>query len=148
MASVGKAVKKVVGRHIGVRIVLEGMEELQKALKEGKEQSPRAIAQAIWEEANLIFAKSQVLVPVDTGVLRGSGGVSAPQQGPQGFYVDIFYGGPAAPYALYVHEIIENYHKPPTQAKYLEQPLMEAQAELQNRIKDRIIDIIEKGHRQ
>jgi len=148
MASVGKAVGKVAGRHIGVKLVLEGMEELQKALKEGKEQSPKAIAQAIWEEANLIFAKSQVLVPVDTGVLRGSGGVSAPQQGPQGFYVDIFYGGPAAPYALYVHEIIENYHKPPTQAKYLEQPLMEAQAELQNRIKDRIIDIIEKGHRQ
>ena len=143
MASVGK----VVGRHIGVKLVLEGIEELQKALKEGKEQSPRAIAQAIWEESNLIFAKSQVLVPVDTGVLRGSGGVSAPQQGPQGMFVDIFYGGPAAPYALYVHEIIENYHKPPTQAKYLEQPLMEAQAQLQSRIKDRIIDIIEKGHR-
>jgi hypothetical protein len=138
----------MVSRGKAIKMELFGDEELIKALKEGKEQSPRAIAQAIWEEANLIFAKSQVLVPVDTGVLRGSGGVSAPQQGPQGFYVDIFYGGPAAPYALYVHEIIENYHKPPTQAKYLEQPLMEAQAELQNRIKDRIIDIIEKGHRQ
>jgi len=137
MASRGKAIK----------MELFGDKELINALKKGGEKSPHAIAQAIWEEANLIFAKSQVLVPVDTGVLRGSGGVSAPQQGPQGYFVDVFYGGPAAPYALFVHEIIENYHKPPTQAKYLEQPLMEAQAELQSRIKDRIISIIKEGHR-
>ena len=65
--------------------------------------------------------------------------------GNQGYFVDIFYGGPAAPYALYVHEIIGNYHNPPTQAKYLEQPLMESMNGLQERIKGRIIDIIEKG---
>jgi hypothetical protein len=126
---------------------LEGDKELVNALKAGKEDTPRAIAQAIWEEANVIFAKSQILVPVDTGVLRGSGGVSAPQMGNQGYFVDIFYGGPAASYALYVHEIIGNYHKPPTQAKYLEQPVMEAMSTIQQNIKGRIMDIIEKGHR-
>jgi len=130
---------------MGIRFDLNGDEQLVKALKSGKEKSPQAIAQAIWEEANMIFAKSQILVPVDTGVLRGSGGVSAPQMGSQGYFVDIFYGGPAAPYALYVHEIIGNYHNPPTQAKYLEQPLMEAMDGLQSRLKGRIVDIIEKG---
>ena len=130
---------------MGIRFDLNGDEQLVKALKSGKEKSPQAIAQAIWEEANVIFAKSQILVPVDTGVLRGSGGVSAPQMGSQGYFVDIFYGGPAAPYALYVHEIIGNYHNPPTQAKYLEQPLMEAMDGLQSRLKGRIVDIIEKG---
>ena len=130
---------------MGIRFDLNGDEQLVKALKSGKEKSPQAIAQAIWEEANIIFAKSQILVPVDTGVLRGSGGVSAPQMGNQGYFVDIFYGGPAAPYALYVHEIIGNYHNPPTQAKYLEQPLMEAMDGLQSRLKGRIVDIIEKG---
>jgi hypothetical protein len=130
---------------MGIRFDLNGDEQLVKALKSGKEKSPKAIAQAIWEEANMIFAKSQILVPVDTGVLRGSGGVSAPQLGSQGYFVDIFYGGPAAPYALYVHEIIGNYHNPPTQAKYLEQPLMEAMDGLQSRLKGRIVDIIEKG---
>ena len=126
---------------------LFGDEELVNALKAGKEDTPQAIAQAIYEEANVIFAKSQVLVPVDTGVLRGSGGVSAPQMGSQGYFVDIFYGGPAASYALYVHEIIGNYHNPPTQAKYLEQPVMEAMSTIQENIKGRIIDIIKKGHR-
>jgi len=130
---------------MGIRFDLNGDEQLVKALKSGKEKSPQAIAQAIWEEANMIFAKSQILVPVDTGVVRGSGGVSAPQMGSQGYFVDIFYGGPAAPYALYVHEIIGNYHNPPTQAKYLEQPLMEAMDGLQSRLKGRIVDIIEKG---
>jgi hypothetical protein len=126
---------------------LFGDQELINALKAGEEDTPQAIAQAIWEEANVIFAKSQVLVPVDTGVLRGSGGVSAPQMGSQGYFVDIFYGGPAASYALYVHEIIGNYHNPPTQAKYLEQPVMEAMATIQENIRGRIIDIIKKGHR-
>lgn len=135
------------GKKITAKMDLFGDKELINALKSGAERSPHAIAQAIYEEANVIFAKSQILVPVDTGVLRGSGGVSAPQQGPNGFFVDVFYGGPAAPYALYVHEIIENYHNPPTQAKYLEQPLMEAQAELQKNIKARIVSIIREGQR-
>jgi hypothetical protein len=129
------------------KLDLFGDKELVNALKAGKENTPQAVAQAIWEEANVIFAKSQILVPVDTGVLRGSGGVSAPQMGSQGYFVDIFYGGPAASYALLVHEIIGNYHNPPTQAKYLEQPVMEAMSTIQQNIKGRIIDIIEKGRR-
>jgi hypothetical protein len=121
---------------------LEGDLELQNVLRVAKEQSPLAVAQAIWEEANLIFARSQTLVPVDTGALRGSGGVSAPQRGTNGYFVDIYYGGPAAPYALYVHEIIGNYHNPPTQAKYLEEPLVQAIPEIQNNISRRIIHIV------
>jgi hypothetical protein len=124
---------------------LEGDIELRNVLEAAREKSPLAVAQAIYEEANLIFAKSQVLVPVDTGVLRGSGGVSAPQKGTTGYFVDIFYGGPAADYALYVHEIIGNYHKPPTQAKYLEQPFMEALPQIQNNISRRIMHIVRNG---
>ena len=126
----------------GWSFTLEGDRELITALRHAQEQSPKAVAQAIWEEANLIFAKSQVLVPVDTGVLRGSGGVSAPQGTGAGIYVDIFYGGPAAPYALFVHEILYYTHKPPTQAKYLEQPFMEALPQVQQNISRRILDIV------
>ena len=121
---------------------LEGDERLKKFFETAEKETPLAVAQAIWEEANMIFAKSQILVPVDTGVLRGSGGVSAPDGlGGGRTYVDIFYGGPAAPYALYVHEILGNYHNPPTQAKYLEQPFMEALNTIQKNIAGRIIRI-------
>jgi hypothetical protein len=121
---------------------LEGDVELQAVLRAAQLEAPKAVAIAIYEEAQVIFAKSQVLVPVDTSALRGSGDVSAIQGSGQGMYVDIFYGGPAAPYALYVHEIIGNYHKPPTQAKYLEQPFMQSLAEIQNNISRRIIHIL------
>ena len=120
---------------------LEGLDDLQKVLKNLKDQSGEVMGQALYEEANVIFANSQVLVPVDTGVLRGSGGVSAPQMGTRGYFVDIFYGGPAAPYALIVHEIIGNYHNPPTQAKYLERPLMDRVPAIQQNLSKRILHI-------
>ena len=120
---------------------LDGIDDLQKVLKNLKDQSGAVMGQALYEEANVIFANSQVLVPVDTGVLRGSGGVSAPQMGTRGYFVDIFYGGPAAPYALYVHEIIGNYHNPPTQAKYLERPLMDRVPAIQQNLSKRILHI-------
>jgi len=121
---------------------LEGDVELQAVLRAAQQNAPKAVAQAIYEEAQVIFAKSQILVPVDTSALRGSGDVSAIQGSGRNVYVDIYYGGPAAPYALYVHEIIGNYHKAPTQAKYLEQPFMESLAKIQNNISRRIIDIL------
>ena len=42
------------------RLDLTGDKELINALKAGKQQTPQAIAQAIYEEANVIFAKSQL----------------------------------------------------------------------------------------
>lgn len=124
---------------------LDGGDELKNMLRLAGEDSGKEVGQAIWEEANKIFAKSQVLVPVDTGVLRGSGGVSAPQSDNKDLFVDIFYGGPAAPYALLVHEIQGNYHNPPTQAKYLEQPFMEALPSIQQNMAARIRDLISRS---
>lgn len=127
------------------RFELEGADELEATLKRAGEQAGHAVGQAIYEEATLIFNQSQILVPVDTGALRGSGGVSAPQNTSDGVAVDIFYGGPVVPYALYVHEIQGNYHEPPTQAKYLEQPLMERLPEISRNLARRIISIINTG---
>jgi len=123
---------------------LEGGDELKRAFDIVGVRAQAIGVQVIIEEANNIFNKSQVLVPVDTGALRGSGGVSAPTVGSDGVGVDIFYGGPAASYALMVHEITQYYHNPPTQAKYLEQPFMEALPNLRANMSRRIIDLIEK----
>jgi len=59
-----------------------------------------------------VFALSQQLVPVDTGRLKASGYRRA-----LGFNFVIGYN---TEYAAYVHEIIDNYHAPPTQAKFLQ----------------------------
>ena len=63
--------------------------------------------------ADQIFEVSQRLVPVDTGYLKSSGKVV---KNSIGTYSVIY----TAPYAVYVHEIIDNQHKFPTQAKFLE----------------------------
>jgi hypothetical protein len=124
---------------------LEGAQELRNMLELSGKDAGKIVGQVILEEANMIFAKAMVLTPIDTGALRGSGGVSAPMNLPQGIGVDIFFGGPAAPYAIYVHEILGNYHNPPTQAKYLEQPFMERLPEIQQNMVRRIIDLMRKN---
>jgi phosphoribosylcarboxyaminoimidazole (NCAIR) mutase len=124
---------------------LDGAKELRNMLEVSGKDAGKVVGQVILEEANMIFAKAMVLTPIDTGALRGSGGVSAPMNMPQGIGVDIFFGGPAAPYAMYVHEILGNYHNPPTQAKYLEQPFMERLPEIQQNMARRIIDLIRKN---
>jgi hypothetical protein len=124
---------------------LEGAKELRNMLEVSGKDAGKVVGQVILEEANMIFAKAMILTPIDTGALRGSGGVSAPMNMPQGIGVDIFFGGPAAPYAMYVHEIIGNYHNPPTQAKYLEQPFMERLPAIQQNMARRIIDLIKKN---
>jgi len=124
---------------------IEGAQELRNMLEVSGKDAGRVVGQVITEEANTIFGKALILTPVDTGALRGSGGVSAPMQTQNGIGVDIFFGGPAAPYALYVHEIIGNYHNPPTQAKYLEQPFMERLPEIQANLARRILDLVRRN---
>jgi len=124
---------------------LEGAQELRNMLEVSGRDAGKVVGQAILEEANMIFAKAMILTPIDTGALRGSGGVSAPMNFPQGIGVDIFFGGPAAPYALYVHEILYYKHNAPTQAKFLEQPFMERLPEIQKNMARRIIDLIRKN---
>ena len=125
--------------------VIEGADELKKMLEVSGAGAGKLVGQVILEEANVIFGKAMVLTPIDQGPLRGSGGVSAPQNFPNGIGVDIFFGGPAAPYALYVHEILTNYHNPPTQAKYLEAPFMERLPQIQQNLARRIMDLMRKN---
>jgi hypothetical protein len=125
--------------------VIEGADELRNMLKVSGAGAGQIVGQVITEEANVIFGKAMILTPIDTGALRGSGGVSAPQNFPTGIGVDIFFGGPAAPYALYVHEILGNYHNSPTQAKYLEAPFMERLPQIQQNLARRIMDLMRKN---
>lgn len=124
---------------------IEGAQELRNMLEVSGRDAGKIVGQVILEEANTIFAQALVLTPIDTGALRGSGAVSAPQNTPTGIGVDIFFGGPAAPYALYVHEIMYYKHNAPTQAKYLEQPFMQRLPNIQQNMARRIIDLLKQN---
>lgn len=84
------------------------------------------------------------------GALRASGHVKLPEVEPGGITVELGFGGAAAPYAVYVHEIPpppqkspkgrSARHNPPTQWKYLETPLKAAVAGMLGRLANRVRD--------
>ena len=67
-----------------------------------------------------IMAESLEEVPVRTGQLRRSGAVNEPRKQGRKIVIEFGYG---TDYAVYVHENLNNRHKPPTKAKYLEDPV-------------------------
>jgi len=98
----------------------------------------RALAAEVYREGTNIIAASQPLVPVATGTLRGTAYVTIPDIQGNKVTVHIGYGGPSAPYALYVHENMMAHH-PVGQAKYLEQPFNEALPGMPDRLKSGVV---------
>lgn len=70
--------------------------------------------------ANVILKKALQWVPVDTEALKRSGHVEVSGTG-KGSRARVVFGGRRDTYyALYVHENLQAFHKPPTCAKFLE----------------------------
>ena len=106
-------------------------------LKTKSERMTSKLDTACGDAAEHILDASSPLVPISTpeeaaqrgtvpGGLRDTAHIS--KHGPANY--SLGYGGPDAPYAAYVHEILEYNHKPPTQAKFLEQPYEELKSKL------------------
>jgi hypothetical protein len=127
-------------------VEVEGLSELINgfyAIGEGNEVR-ESFNKALHEEASVVFARSQMLVPVDTGVLRSSGYVSPVRHTDnKTSFVEISYGGPASAYAMIVHEGFAR-HAEPTQRKYLEQPLNERTPVINENIARRLKDILQR----
>jgi len=100
-------------------------------------KNPRWNAQFQFIEAEKIMAAAKIITPVDTGRLRASGHVDPPKIVKKRVFVAMGFGGPAAGYALIVHETPPPgqgtggrtaRHRPPTQWKFLEVPFLAAKS--------------------
>jgi len=109
---------------------LTGSKELRKLMDDDPSLRP-VIENAMYSEATVVLNESKRIVPVRTGSLRRSGMVEKPKTVGTRTSVEVTYGGDAAPYALYVHEIPPNSggrwgtgmtHKSGKSYKYLEIP--------------------------
>lgn len=93
------------------------------------------------------FEESQRIVPVDTHALKNSGYLEIVQVGRRGnrrSVVEIGYGrGGEPPYAAVVHENMQYRHKKPTQAKFLQKPLLQHLQHMERMIAKEVQDIIE-----
>lgn len=109
-----------------ISVDFKGGEEVMRALRLLGEKAPDAMGKALYQEGNDILREAKVLTPVDTGVLKGSAFVNLPEVSGAEVSVTLGYGQAASAYAEIQHEELSYYHKPPTQAKFLEQPFQEA----------------------
>lgn len=93
-----------------------------------------ATAEVLEDALKPVFVESQKLVPVDKGKLKRSGFLESRDE-PNGGSVEIGYAkGGNPPYAALVHERMDLFHDPPTQAKFLERPLNDQFFSVQKRI--------------
>lgn len=89
----------------------------------------------LFMEAGGIISQGQGLTPVKTGALRGSGYVAEPERVGDTVRVEMGFGGPAAPYALIVHEDLNAFHKV-GEALFMAQPFRWAITGMSQRIAD------------
>lgn len=134
-----------------VRLI--GAQQLTRLAERDKGLTP-VIQRAVHSEATVVLNESKRIVPVRNGDLRRSGKVETPKTiGPR-TTVEVTYGGPAAPYALYVHEIpphtggrwgTGNKHKSGKSYKYLEIPANAHRDKFVRNVLERIADHLRKG---
>lgn len=127
---------------MSAKITLSGMDRLNDMLVSGGSNAIKALARGLYEEGQIIFAKSQTQVPVDTGVLRASGMLHHPQVIGSEVVVEITYGGAASSYAEEQHENLKFRHSPPQKAKYLEDPVKDASDDFDTKLASRIASIL------
>lgn len=95
------------------------------------------VARALVAEAEIEMTEAKKRTPVDTGALRASGHVGGPFRRGNTVEVKLGFGGPSAPYAIFVHERLDVFHKV-GQAKFLESVLLESAPFLPARVAERV----------
>jgi len=120
-----------------IGIQMKGTKEMAAALAALVSAFPVSVADALEAEAEIEMTEAKRRTPVKTGALKSSGHVQPAQVGAGGISVKLGFGGPAAPYALTVHEDLEAFHAV-GEAKFLEGPLREAAPYMAERIANRV----------
>ena len=114
----------------------DGKEMVRRLAALGR-KFPKAVGAAMYQEMEIEAAESTERTPVKLGTLQGSHEVSDPEYKGTLISVTISVGGPAAPYALYVHEDLDAFHSV-GQAKFLESTLRESAPHMAARVARRV----------
>ena len=113
---------------------VKGIDELIRKFVDASEKLMAGLEKTLYREAQKVMTKSKRICPVDRGPLRASGHVNQPVRAGTSVTVDKGYGNSSVDYALAVHERLDVQHKPPTQAKFLEQPALEAVPDIEREV--------------
>ena len=98
----------------------------------------RAVEQSLFQSGQEIITRSKSeFVPILSGALRSTLDALKPETSGGVTTVNLVAGGPAAPYAVFVHEINKGYRNG-KQWKYLETPAKEATPKIISNLKSSI----------
>ncbi len=129
------------------KITFKGLDRKIKGLLSIPDEIDDEFAKTLFQEMEDVAGRSkETFVPVDTGALRGSIHATPPKVRRGSVSTSVVAGGPAAPYALTVHENLQARH-PLGQAKYLERPLNEARPTIERELEGALGRAIKKGLR-
>lgn len=111
-------------------VIWEGLDQLVELLGTAELRAKHGMAKGTnFHIGGVVYPRTQELVPVDTGALKLTGHWRPmdPEDPTVELEAQIVYGegDPIVDYAVLVHEILSSYHRPPTQAKYVEQPVIQ-----------------------
>ena len=118
---------------------ISGLSQLERRLEQIARALPGRVGDALRAEAEIEMTEAKRRTPVDTGALRASGHVRGPVgTGERGeIKVVLSFGGPAASYAVYVHENEDVFHKV-GQSHFLSSVLYESAPYLAERVARRM----------
>lgn len=103
-------------------IEILGSAQAARNVRGSREEIVKQFERGLRLSGEVIMGRSRdIFVPVDTGALKGTGHVTGPKTNKRESIVELVYGGPAADYALEVHETNKNYNSGKVW-KYLETP--------------------------
>jgi hypothetical protein len=120
-----------------VATLYQGANAALRDLRKIQAFAPDEFARALYQEAQIELTEIKKRTPVDTGALRASERLEGPNRNGRQISVTVLAGGPSAPYAFFVHEDLEAYHKQ-GEARYIENPLKESAPYLPARVAKRI----------
>lgn len=129
------------------------MEEIIAKIKAKKQSAGRGVELGVARATGFLFAESQYLVPVEYGELKDSGYMTIRGS----YYKTEGEIGYKAPYAMYVHELVEMklagkprpsgigvYWGPHGQAKFLEGPIRKNSKKVKDIIKASVKEYLAK----
>lgn len=104
--------------------------DVSKRVETAVTATGEAVEDALKKHADKILARSQELVPVDTGALKASGFAEVERNGDEIVAQVCYSSNGSVPYATFVHEL-PNAHTPPTQRKFLETAAQEVAGDIE-----------------
>jgi hypothetical protein len=125
-----------------ITMSIEGLDTVLERLEDMYGDMNEEVLEVTADELGAVLDASREIVPYDTGALHDSGFMNVEETGDGRIEGTVGYN---MPYAVYVHERLDVYHEPPTQAKFLEQPWSERKGGIAQTIFRRAVKLMKDG---